>query len=52
MIAKIKSVAVPIGIAISFFITGYYYAKHEVVTKALENKKICYDLEDIILITN
>jgi hypothetical protein len=48
----IKALAVPIGIAISFFMLGYYYSKHEVVTKALENKKICYDLEDIILITN
>ena len=48
----IKYLAVPIGIAISFFIIGYYYSKHEIASKVLSNVKPCYDIEEIILIIN
>lgn len=40
------------GVAFCAYNLGYYYAKHEVVEKALKDKKPCYDLYDIYLITN
>lgn len=33
------------------FVMGYYYSKSEVINKALADKKDCYDLYDIYLIT-